>query len=457
MKVPGSAQDWIHWIEVGGGAGWVRRAAVLLALLLLSVLAVYKQYHGPADEQTLLQADVGRQLAAGRGFTTLVNYPQTAAVMQRRQGRALDRAEPYPELHHAPLYSITIAAGLRCLPAPWREALFAAPGAPADAFKADFFLVALNVIFLWVAAWQSFLLARRLFDERVAWVAMFALLLSVGVWDRVLLVDGLPLLMMLSLGAFHLMAALDTPGEGEGTGESLTVGGLVLWGALGGVCGLLFLAEYSAGLLGAVAAAFAYWRLRGNDRWMAVAALTLGFAFPALPWMVRNVALTGDPVGLAAQNLALKAGDSTAEPAIQRTLFSSEAPALDLNKIGNKGLTGLQLNVKERLWSGGGYFLAAFFVVGWLYPFRRASTNRLRWACTAGWLLLILAQPFLGSGESPRLPVFYLLPLILIFGAGFFFVLVESTPTTRGHAGLATALLLALQASPLAHDLLQPR
>jgi hypothetical protein len=229
------------------------------------------------------------------------------------------------------------------------------------------------------------------------------------------------------------------------------------WLALGGVCALLFLAEYSAGLMTVVAAGYAGVRFRGRARGAALLALAAGFLIPAAPWMARNFQLTGSPVGLAWQNVALKAGDATAEPSVQRTLFTTEAPKLDLAKLGNKGLTALQLNVKERLWSGGGYFLAAFFVAGWLYRFRRDATNRLRWVFTAALVLLVAGQPFLNSGESLRLPVYYLLPVLLVFGAGFFFVLVESSPALGAHGRLAAAALLALQAAPLAHDLLEPR
>jgi len=59
-------QELIHWMEVGEGARWIRRGAALLLLLLLSLTAANKQFHGPAQETTLLQADVARQLAAGR-------------------------------------------------------------------------------------------------------------------------------------------------------------------------------------------------------------------------------------------------------------------------------------------------------------------------------------------------------------------------------------------------------
>ena len=450
MKRPASAQEWVHWLEEGPGGRWVRRGAVLLGLLVLSLATVDKQFHGPADEMVLLQADVGRQVAAGHGFTTLVNYPQTAALMQTRHGVTPDRVAFYPELHQAPLYSIVIAASLRLLPAAWRESLFASPPVPPDGFAADYFLLALNLVLLWIAAWQTFRLAARLFDGRVAWVAVLALLLSAGVWEQVVLVNGTPLLMVLVLGTFQLLAA-------EESGAPAAARGFVRWLAVGGLCGLLFLAEYSAGLLFLVALGYAGWRLEGRGRKQALIMMAAGFALVATPLVVRNIRLTGNPVALAWQNLALKAGDSTAEPAVQRTLLSAEPPVLDLNKLANKGLTGLQRNVQSRIWAAGGYFLAAFFVCGLLYQFRRPAVNRVRWVFTAGLLLLIAAQPFLNSGESPRQPVSYLLPLVLIFGTGFFFVLVESTAALAARGRLAATVLLVLQAAPLLHDVLEPR
>jgi hypothetical protein len=259
MKPPVSAQEWVHWIEEGQGARWIRRGAVLLGLLVLSLVAAHKQFHGPAQETTLLQADVGRQLAAGRGFTTLVNYPQTAALMQARHRVRVDRAGFYPELHHAPLYSIVIGASLRVLPAGWRDALFSAPPVPPDGFRADYFLLALNLGLLWLAAWQTFELGRRLFDARVGWVSMLALMFSVGVWERTVLVDGLPLLMVLALGAFQLLTAIDQPARAaEEDAEEFSGQGndFIRLGALGFIGGLLFLAEYSAGLLSPVLAGY---------------------------------------------------------------------------------------------------------------------------------------------------------------------------------------------------------
>lgn len=451
MSRPKTAQELIHWLEEGAGARGVALAAILGVTVALSLRVAWVQFHGPATENTLVQADVGRQLARGKGFTTLVNYPQTAAVLAHR-GVRFSSTQPYPELYQAPLYSVVIAAGLRVLPATWRAGLFANPAIPpGGGFGADYFLLGLNVLLLWLAAALTFVLARRLFDVRTGWLASGALLVSVSVWQQTVLVNGTPLLMVLALTAFWLLARIES---GEDTA------GRVAWGwfaALGAACGLLFLTEYSAGALIFVALGYVAWRFDGRIRGLALAVVVVAFVLIVSSWIARNVALTGHPVGLAAQNLVLKFGDSTAEPAHQRALLTATLPEGDLHKLGNKALTSLQESLKWRLWSGGGLWLTAFFVVGWLYAFRAAAANRLRWTFTVALGVLLVTQAVFNSGESDRLVTSWLSPLIIMFGAGFFFVLLASHARLGAWPRACATVLLAAQALPLVHDVLEPR
>lgn len=447
---PRTAQEFIHWLELGAGARWIRLAALLLGTLALSVLIAFKQFHGPVSERTLAQADVGRQLAAGEGFSTLVNYPQTAAVL-RAQGVRFDPARPYPDLHHAPLYPLVIAGALRLLPESTRDGLFAQAPVPPDGFAADYFLLGLNLAFLWLAAWLTFALAKRLFGPSAGWLASLALLLSVAIWQQTVVVNGTPLLMVLGLLAFHswlgVETAADTPGRARGC-----------WLAtLGAICGLLFLGDYAAGALVLVALGYAGWRWVGRHRLIALALITAGFLTVASPWLIRNLRLTGAPLALAGQELALKAGDSTAEPATFRATLSDVGPVLSLNKLGNKVLTTLQETVKNRLWSGGAFWFSAFFVVGWLYGFRTPASNRLRWVFTIAFAVLLLAQAALDSGEGERLVPTWCAPLVIVFGAGFFFVLLGSNAGLAAWPRATALVLLGLQALPLAHDALEPR
>ncbi len=480
-----SAQELLHWLEVGRGARLIRLAALLAGAVALSLLLVWKQFRGPRSEATLLQADMARQVAAGAGFTTLVNSPQTAAWRQAR-GQGFHPDQPYPELNHAPLYPLVLAAGLRLVPARTREEWFTVPSQPSAGFAADYYLLAVNVALLWVAAGSAYLLGRRLFDARVGWVTGIAVLASVPLWDHTLAVDGTPLLLVLGLFAFLVWYSLElrlasaqyepdearasTPESSASSAPSLPRASQdrlgVWWLALGALGGALFLADYTAGVLTLVMLAYSLVRLRGRSRvrraslalrpWAGAGLLALGFLLVAGPWIIRNLELTGSPVGLAIQEVALKAGDPTAEPAMVRATLSATLPDLQLRKLGNKVLTSLQATLQTSLWSGGAMWFVAFFAAGLLYSFRNAATNRMRWWFALSLAVAVLAQSALDAGDTERPAVVWLAPLLIVFGAGFFFVLLGSHPRLGAWPRALAAVLLLLQAVPLLHEGLAP-
>ncbi|OAM89235.1 hypothetical protein OH491_13220 [Termitidicoccus mucosus] len=477
-----SLQEWVHWLEVGDGTLWLRRAAFVAGVLILSGLVGYKQFRGPASEETLAQAAMARQLAEGRGFSTPVNYPQTAAWARERFEPGAEAA--LPELHHAPLYPLVIAGALKVFPAETRAGLFGRAPEPPNGFRADYVLLALNVLLLWCAAWQTWRLARRWFDAPTAWVAMGAMLVSAPVWQATVAVNGAPLAMVLLLALFQIEAAADRVARASRpcfAGQSLeNMGGspmphnptggtpvppdprrrdaraasvLPAAGA-GVVCGLLFLTDYAALAVLPVALAGA-WRRRAGARTAAV--LLAAFAVVAGPWVGRNIALTGNPLAFAWQGVALKAGDPTAEPATVRATFSPDAPRIDVAKLGNKVLTSLQRGLGVEAWSGGGLLLTAFFVAGCLYRFRRGEANGARWLFVAALGAWVVARAFLDSGEGERSPWVCAAPVMAVFGARFFTVLVASHATLGAHAARAAWVLLAVQALPLARELAEPR
>ncbi len=444
-----SGQEIIHWLEQGYGARWMRRAVVLFAALLLTMVYSWKQFHGIPTEFVMRQAVLARQLAQGEGFTTTVNYPQTYAVMLAR-GMGFDEKRPYPELHDAPLYALTLAVAFKLLP----ESIWAHKPVPPDGWLPDYAVLAVNLILFWVTVWLVWRVAKKLFDERAAWLAVLATALSVTLWQQTVMLTGLPVFMVLMLAAFNVLAGLEENLSHASVLGKRLAGRLA---ALGGICALLFLTEYSGGLVALVFGGYLMLRFKNPVRWPAVGIFAAVMVLLTGPWLARNTVVAGHPLGLAWQNLALKAGDPTAEPAAQRNIASTEAPGLDLKKLGNKGLTGMELNLRERLWSGGGMMLAAFFIAGLLYEFRHGPVNRVRWCFAAVLLVLLAAQPFFNSGESPRLPAYYLAPLVIVFGAGFFFVLVDSQTHLAVHWRWAVAGLLLLQGLPLVRDCMEPR
>ncbi len=447
MKPSRSLQDWVHWLEAGAGGRWISRAAIVIGVLLLSLRIGYTQFQGPRSEQTLAQAVVARQLAEGRGFTTLVHEPQTVA-WAREHGRAEEAF--LPELRQAPLYPVVIATALRLLPGDMCERWFSMRPEPPSGFRPDYLLLALNIALLWLAAAQTWALGRRMFDGEVGLVAAFALLLSSAIWSETVAVNGVPLAMVLTLALFQALWRID---EANTKGRFAWMAAVAAGLAAGG----LFLVDYAGG-----AAMLVVWVgigicARGRPRRLGISLATVAFLVVAAPWMVRNAALTGNPLGFAAHGIALKAGDPTAEPAMIRATFSTDAPPISFRKLGNKVLTSVQTAVGKQLWSAGGLFLAALFVTGFVYRFREERVNRVRWLFVFALSLLTVAHAALDSGEGERLPIVYATPLVMIFGAGFFAVLIASHETWRHRSRRAAVVLLAAQALPLAHDLAEPR
>ncbi len=441
---PRTTQELIHWLEMGGGARWVLKGSLLVCGLAVALVVSWRQFHGAASEATLLQADMGLQIASGKGFTTHVNYPQAVAYLRER-GVRFDPATPYPEVYQAPFYPIVIAAALSLIP---HSTLFAAAPAPPYGYGADYLLLGLNLALFGLAVWLAFDLARRLFGAPAGWLAALGLFVSLPLWQQVVAVNGTTLMMVLVLSAFHAWWRVESAPDPRSASFPTA--------ALGALCGLLFLTEYSAGILFLVAAAGVAQRPGAPGKWRSLALLAGGFALVSAPWVARNLAVTGSPVGLAIQNMALKAGDTTAEPAVIRATLSAKLPPLELNKLSNKFLTTIQETLRSRAWSGGAMWFTAFFAAGWLYVFKAAPVNRLRWLFAVSLLALVGSQAAFNSGESERQAVAWLSPLVIVFGAGFFFVLLSSNALLGAWPRVCAGALLTLQALPLAHDALDP-
>lgn len=442
-----SPNRWVHWLEAGGGVRWVRRLAAALGLLLLSLVVAHTQFRGPRSEETLRQAAAARQWAEGRGFVSPVVDPW-AVTWHEARGTRFAPDELYPELRYPPLYPAALAAAFAVLPADWRQAAFAEPPEPPDGFGGDYLLLAVNVLLLWLAAVLTWRLGRRLFGDTAGAVAAAALLLSASLWAQTVAVNGTPLAMVLWLAVASALVRAWGAGGGARAAS--------WWAAAGAVSGAMFLCDYPLGVVIPTVAAAAAWRQPAGRRGRA-AAVTLGAALLVVaPWLVRNTVLSGHPLGHAWHDVALRAGDPTAEPAAWLRSFDAATPLVEFRKLANKGLTALQDDVGGRLWTGG-LFLTGLFFAGWLYRFRHDEARALRAWFTLAWFLAMGAQGLFNSGEGERSAALAATPLALILGAGFFRVLLANREGSGVPPAAAWGMLLAVQALPLVQDVAEPR
>jgi len=458
-----SFQRTLHWLELGQGKRIIQYLGMIIFVFLFTWYHCSRRFGGPKSENIIEQALIARHLSEGKGFTTPVKHPQVAAFMEARDEnrRTYDSSRPWPDLYHAPLYPLVLAGGLKLM---WPELTAWVWEDPISetledypAYHADYYLLAVNVLFYWIACFLTFCVARSLFSAEAGVIALLGMLLSVGIWDQVLAVSGVSLLMVLVLLAFWLWSAFEKFRLAKDGSPGIKACLLVGIG-IGVINGLLFLTEYTAGFFGLVFIAYCLRSLRGKELFFTLLPAALIFVLSITGWGIRNFELTGHPLALAWQNLPLKAGDPTAEPAMIKNRFEAKAPPISLYKIFGKGLKGVEINLTQRVWAAGGYLFSAFFFVGCLYRFRKPEVNTMRWSAVATVVFLLLIQPFFNSGVSERLPAYYLTPLLIIFGTGFFLVLLKSTVTKGAWERIGIMLLMILlHSAPLVHNLTEPR
>jgi len=462
-------QNLVHWMEMGKGRKISLVVTLLVFVSLFTVYHCYKRYRGPGSESVIEQALLAKNLARGKGFTTTIIYPQTVAFLESRNAGAgrekyiFDSSVPLPELYHAPLYAITLAAGMKVadlLPFGLNEWVWADPE-PTSAnrypyFNADYLVLAVNVIFFWLSCALVFILGRRIFSAQAGIVMLLGMVFSIGIWDHVLGVTGMALLCFLTLLFFDFWSRLVAEQLQQ---ETISIRRIAFWSiGIGVAAGLMFLTEYTSAMIYLVFLVSLGITCRGRSLVASLLPALAAFLLIISPWCTRNFMITGHPMGLAGWNVFLKQGDSSAEPIAFRKSMNPDRPEISLKKVANKGLSGIEANLTTHFWAGGAYVFTAFFLAGCLYRFRNGLANHMRWCAVLSIVLLLIAQPFLNSGESERLPVFYMTPLIIVFGTGFFLIMLEST----GRKGVRErivyiAILLLFQGLPMLHNLSEPR
>src|SRR6266446_207712 len=77
-------QDIIHKFEVGGGMRFLRIGLIVLALLMLIVGYNWRAYRNMSTQEAMDAAQLGRNIARGRGYTTLCIQPFSMFLLKRR-------------------------------------------------------------------------------------------------------------------------------------------------------------------------------------------------------------------------------------------------------------------------------------------------------------------------------------------------------------------------------------
>src|SRR5215467_3890254 len=118
-----SLQDSIHKLEEGGGLRPVRIGMAVLLIFALTALYDWRAYRNFGTQEAMDAAQVGHNLAEGRGFSTQFIRPFSIFLLKSHAkasgSTSADPARlksPHPDLDNPPVWPIVVAGLIKILP-----------------------------------------------------------------------------------------------------------------------------------------------------------------------------------------------------------------------------------------------------------------------------------------------------------------------------------------------------
>src|SRR3954463_12456057 len=282
--MPGAAdfvQRAVHTLEAGGLAVWIRRGLVVVVIFALDFYYMW-HFRGLATSQAMDQAQIGRAIASGKGFTT--NFARPLAIGQLQANRKNVANGIWVDTYNAPLPPLVNAIALLTVKSKWKMG-------PTDLIYAgDKAIAVFSIIFFLLSVVMLFFIARALFDQRLAIFACALVLLSDIFWQYSL--SGLPqmlLLFLFNVMLYFLIRAVQAYYAGTPVTKWLIAVGLTF--------GLLALTHALTIWIFLALLIFAF--LFFTPRGLAAAILLGAFAIIYLPWVIRTYAVNGSMAGVA--------------------------------------------------------------------------------------------------------------------------------------------------------------
>ena len=467
-------QNLIHKLEIGVGRRVLRITTLTLVVMALAVWYDLRAYRNLSAPEAMDTAQLARNIADGKGYTTLFVRPFSLYLVQRhneaRQAGAPVRAgadfaqiqTAHPDLANPPVYPVVLAGLMKVLPFHFDVEMkkpFWSDGGRFLRYQPDFLIAVFNEILLLVVMALTFLLARKLFDPAAAWLSALLVLGCALLWK--FSVSGLStlLLMVIFLGLTWCMLKIEELAREPQPRLEWLFGLAVAAGVLAGVGALT---RYAFGWV--IIPVVVFLALFGSQqrRWQVTVALGV-FAMVLTPWMVRNWMVSGTPFGTAGYAIAERA--TFPGTVLERSAHPDLTYVFLLKPIIHKFFGNLRGIFENDLPKLGGSWAAMFFLTGLLLGFRSTAARRMRYfllMCLGTFIVFqALGQTEL-SIESPQVNsenlIVLMAPLVFIYGGVFFLTLSRQIklPAAQLHYAV-TALFVAVSCLPMIFVLCAPK
>lgn len=441
------AQELVHWLEVGRGAGAIRLLVAALVLLALTWWYDLSQARNFAAPEAMEAAQLARNLARGEGFTTQVVRPLTLQWVQDRQGveAGLGR-RPHPDLFNPPFYPLVLAGWMRLLP-------FQYPiGERFWRYQPELLITILNQLLFFASVALAARLAGRLMGREAGWLLALLLLASELLWRFSASGLSTMLALLLTVGLLDVLVRLEAAvREDARRGAGWFLG----WGAGAGLLlGLLGLTRYSGLVLVLPVTAFIVLYLGRRALPVLLITWVVGAAV-MVPWLMRNERVSGTWFGVPGQALYAETARFPGDR-LERS-FQPDLSLVETSDVIQKGVEGLRDLLRDDLLRLGGGWFGAFVLVGLLGQYREPAVRRLRLFVLLSLAALAVAQTLGRTHLSATTPtvntenlLVLLTPGLFLLGVAFYRGLLErfELPFPEFRHFLS-AILVAGMAAPL--------
>ena len=436
-------QNLIHQLEFGAGSRYLRVFGLALGVVALLFLYDIRAYRNFAAPEAMDAAQLARNISDGRGYTTLCVRPFSLYLVQRHNEPknpamltntapdwAMIKTVPHPDLANPPVYPLVLAGLMKVLPFHYPVNLKSALWSNNGGFwwyQPDFLIALFNQLLLLVVAGLTFLLGKKLFDSNVAWLSAVLVLVCEILWRFSASGLSTMLLLVIFLGLVLLLLEIERCAR-EPVPPAGRLFGMVM--AAGLLTGIGALTRYAFGWTIIPVALFLVWFSGPRNVRHLFAALTM-FALVLTPWIIRNETVSGTVFGTA--GYAMFEGtfvfprfnlERSIHPDLSQVRW---LPQLVLKLMGN-----LRENLTSDLLKSGATWAGGLFFAGLFLGFRNPGARRVRYFLLMCLGVFVIVQS-LGRTQlselSPEINsenlLVLLVPLVSIFGGGFFFTLLD--------------------------------
>lgn len=379
-------------------------AALIVALILIYL---FVHFAGLDSITAIDQAQLSRNLATGKGFTT--NYIRPFAMWQLRENGKTEEtvdASRVPDFFQSPLNPLVNVVPLLLAKGLWKIG-------PADyVYGPDRFLAGTSMLFFLLSAGVFYIIAKRLFDSRLASVAAILILVTDLFWRFSL--SALPQMLMLLLFSLAVLATLLAYEAAAVDRKGFQFGMLATAGLL---FGLLTLA-HGLGLW--IFAGWLIWVVIFSKQRILSALVPLaGFLIIVTPWLVRTHLVCGNPFGMGIYAAVIN-GD------LETSLFNDLNPDFSTNvPFLSKVRSGIPPQIGQLVSFFGTNFVALAFFMALLHPFRSPAVSAFRWCLLLMWVLATVGMAIFGVEGAVSVNQLHILfvPLFICYGLAFLLVL----------------------------------